>query len=99
MEEGRALPQSLEAERAVLGGLMLDPERVLSIAERLTQEDFYRPAHGRLFKMMIEMAERGEPVELVAVIERLVASNLIEEVGGLSYVLSLIHISDPTRPY
>ena len=89
MEEGRTLPQSLEAERAVLGGLMLDPERVLPVAERLSPDDFYRAAHARLFKLMVEMTERGEPTEMVAVVERIVSTTAAEEFGGLSYVSSL----------
>lgn len=89
MEEGRSLPQSLEAERAVLGGLMLDPERVLSVAELLAPDDFYREAHRKLFRLMVEMAERGEPTEMVAVVERIVATGKAEEFGGLSYVSSL----------
>ena len=89
MEEGRSLPQSLEAERAVLGGLMIDPERVLSVAERLAPDDFYREAHKKLFRLMVEMAERGEPTEMVAVVERIVAAGRADEFGGLSYVSSL----------
>ena len=89
MEEGRSLPQSLEAERAVLGGLMLDPERVLSVAERLAPDDFYREAHKKLFKLLLEMAERGEPTEMVAVVERIVSAGRADEFGGLSYVSSL----------
>ncbi len=89
MEEGRALPQSLEAERAVLGGLMLDPERVISMAELITPDDFYREAHKKLFRLMLEMAERGEPTEMVAVVERIVSANRADEFGGLAYVSSL----------
>ncbi len=89
MEEGRALPQSLEAERAVLGGLMLDPERVISMAELITPDDFYREAHKKLFRLMLDMAERGEPTEMVAVVERIVSAGKADEFGGLAYVSSL----------
>jgi len=89
VDEGRALPQSLEAERAVLGGLMLDPERVLTTSELITPDDFYREAHKKLFQLMLDMTERGEPTEMVAVVERIVAASRADEYGGLAYVSSL----------
>ena len=89
MSDARPLPQSAESERAVLGGLMLDPERVLAVAEVLTAEDFYRESHQRLFQLMVEMTEQGEPTEMVAVIERVAAAGRAEEMGGLAYVSSL----------
>lgn len=88
IDEGRTLPQSLEAERAVLGGLMLDPERVRDVAEIVKPVDFYRAAHARLFKLMVEMTERGEPTEMVAIIER-IGVTAADDYGGLSYVSSL----------
>jgi len=89
MEEARALPQSLEAERAVLGGLMLDPERLFCIAERLGPDDFYREAHRKLYRLMLDMVERHEPIEMTAVIERVYTSQRADEYGGLSYVSAL----------
>jgi replicative DNA helicase len=89
MNDGGALPQSLEAERAVLGGLMLDPDQCLVIAESLKPDDFYREAHGNLFGLMVGMAEASQPTEMVAVIERVIATGVAESVGGLSYVQGL----------
>lgn len=87
--EGRTLPQSLESERAILGGLMLDSAQLSTVADLVSPADFYRPAHGRLFALMIEMDARGEPVELVSVIERLGRDGWIEEAGGLTYIASM----------
>ena len=89
MPEGGALPQSLEAERAVLGGLMLAPDQCLVIAESLSPEDFHREAHGKLFGLMVGMAEANKPTEMVAVIEQVIATNSAEDVGGLAYVQGL----------
>jgi replicative DNA helicase len=89
MADGGALPQSLEAERAVLGGLMLDPGQCLVIAEALQPDDFYREAHSNLFALMVGMAEANKPTEMVAVIERIISANVAENVGGLSYVQNL----------
>ena len=67
MEGERSLPHSIEAERAVLGGLMLDSVVASEISEMLDEADFYREAHGKLFALLVDMAERGEPTEMVAV--------------------------------
>jgi replicative DNA helicase len=89
MADGGILPQSLEAERAVLGGLMLDPDQVLVIAEDLKSEDFYKEQHASLYQLMVGMAEAQNPTELVAVIEKVNATNRAGEMGGLTYVQQL----------
>ncbi|RME22809.1 MAG: replicative DNA helicase [Deltaproteobacteria bacterium] len=88
-ESGRPLPQSLEAERVVLGGLMLDGSQVLSVSEILDVDDFFSDKHRALFRLLQEMAERDEPTEVVAVVERIVAADRAEEMGGLAYVSTL----------
>ncbi len=89
-ESGRALPQSLDAERVVLGGLMLDGSQVLSVAEVLDPEDFFSEKHQALFRLMLEMAEKDEPTEMLAVVERISAADRAQEMGGLSYVSALV---------
>jgi replicative DNA helicase len=85
----RSLPHSLEAERAVLGGLMLDSANAGDLAELLEPDDFYRESNGKLYELLQGMAEKGEPTEMVAVIEKISGSNRAEEMGGLSYISSL----------
>ena len=85
----RAVPHSPEAERAVLGGMLLDPGRIPSVQEILKAEDFYRAAHQKLFELMAAMNLRGEPVELVSVAEAINRASDAEEYGGLSYVAGL----------
>ena len=89
MADGGILPQSLEAERAVLGGLMLDPDQCLVIAEDLKSEDFYTEKHANLYQLMVGMAEAGVPTEMLAVIEKINSTNRAQEMGGLSYVQQL----------
>jgi len=89
MDEARALPHSLEAERAVLGGLMLDSVAAGDLAELLEPDDFYREAHGKLYELLLDMAEKGDPTEMVAVVEKVASTNSAEEMGGLSYISSL----------
>lgn len=85
----RTLPQSKEAERAVLGILLLDSTAMLEVAGRLHKSDFYYLNHGRLFALMVEMAENDEPVELVSVVQRLTASRGELEEGELTYITGL----------
>jgi replicative DNA helicase len=88
-ETVRQFPQSLEAERAVLGGLLLDHEQIPSIAEVLEPEDFYREAHGKLFRVMIDRSEKGEPLDVLGAADHLIASGEPEAYGGVAYVTSL----------
>ncbi len=82
-------PQSLEAERAVLGGLLKDSLQVGEISEILRGEDFYRDAHGQLFQLMLDHEQRGEPLDMVGLTDMLLDSGRAEEFGGISYVSSL----------
>jgi replicative DNA helicase len=59
--EGRQFPQSLEAERAVLGGLLLDFSQVPALAEIVAPEDFYSEAHAKIFRLLIDRANKNEP--------------------------------------
>jgi replicative DNA helicase len=68
---------------------MLDSEQVLTIAENLTAEDFFRESHQHLFSVIVKMAEEGEPVETVAVCEKVVAGGTADKAGGLDYVQRL----------
>jgi len=83
----RPLPQSPESERAVLGGLMLDPERLSDIADMLEPGDFYREAHQKLFRLMLDMARKGEPCDALAVFER--AAEDADAFGGHAYFTAL----------
>jgi len=88
-ESGRPLPQSVEAERVVLGGLMLDGSQVLSVSEILDADDFFSEKHQALYRLLQEMAERDEPTEMLAVVEKISAADRAAEMGGLAYVSTL----------
>jgi len=85
----RTPPQNIEAEQAVIGAVFLDSEALIKAAEILLPEDFYRTAHQRIFRVMIELAERGEPVDIVTVTSELQDRKLLEEIGGVSYLSDL----------
>ena len=77
-------PHSLQAEQAVLGGLMLDNSTWDTVADRVTEEDFYRRDHRLIFRAIAELAEKNNPLDAVTLSEWLDHNNLLNEVGGLS---------------
>lgn len=85
----RTPPQNTEAEQAVLGAIFLEQEALVTASEMLTPGDFYRPAHQRIYQAMLELGERGEPVDLVTVTAELESKKLLEDVGGVSYLTDL----------
>lgn len=91
----RTPPQNIEAEQAVIGAVFLEPSAIVLASEILVPEDFYRSAHQKIFEVMIELNESGKAVDLVTVTEKLAASKLLEDIGGVSY-LSELSISVPT---
>ncbi|MDQ0233165.1 replicative DNA helicase [Metabacillus malikii] len=91
----RIPPQNIEAEQAVLGAIFLQPSSLTLASELLIPEDFYRAAHQRIYNAMLDLSDKGEPVDLVTVTSELADANLLEEVGGVSYLSDLAN-SVPT---
>ena len=87
--KGRTPPKSEEAERALLGALLLDPERVADVCEVVQQEDFFDKRHGSIFECLRMLSERGSPIDFVSVGEALKAQEKFHEVGGASYLIEL----------
>jgi replicative DNA helicase len=82
-------PQNLEAERAVLGAVLLDNEVVYSVMEILGPEAFYQEGHRIIFNAMLNLNERGEPNDLVTLTNRLRSDGLLEKIGGAAYLPSV----------
>lgn len=85
----KGLPSNVEAERSVLGAILLDNSAYNQAAAVLRPEDFSLDSHRRIFLRMTDMAERSRPVDLVTLSEELMRNNELEAVGGASYVSSL----------
>ena len=85
----RPYPQSVEAERALLGGVLQDPDSIIDLMELVKAEDFYRPDHADLFKLLVEMHGRGEAIDLVTLPERMQREGREERYGGVAYVVEL----------
>lgn len=86
----RTLPHNLDAERAVLGAVLIDNEAYQVVATQLTGEEFFRGAHRRIYACIKAMFERGTKVDLVLLRAELDRVGSLEEVGGSAYVASLI---------
>ena len=97
MSDVAQLPHSLEAERAVLAGLMLGAYTYSSVTQSLEAEDFYRTSHGQLYGVILSMLKDNEPIELASVVEKLLDAGLEKEVGGLSYVYGLLNQTASTH--
>ena len=88
--EQRTLPHNAEAERTVLGAVLVDNAAFNSAAEVLARDDFYREAHRRIFDAMAALAERSQPIDLVTLKDELVRGSALEAVGGAAYLASLV---------
>jgi len=84
-------PQSIEAEKSLLGSLLLDKNAIIRMADFLRPEDFYRKSHQDIYAVCLELFEKSEPVDILSVSNRLREKNLLEEIGGNSYLTELIN--------
>lgn len=95
MTMDRLPPHNLDAEQAVLGAVFYEPSVLIPVMGIIQGDDFYRGSHIRIFEAMCELSEKGEPVDMVSVTTELNRKNILEEVGGVSY-LSDLAASVPT---
>src|SRR5579872_3159401 len=86
----RTLPHNLEAERSVLGAILLHNDAFNLAAEVIDSKDFYRDAHRRIFDKMVKLAERGDAIDLVTLKEELGRAGELDEVGGPAYITALV---------
>jgi replicative DNA helicase len=86
----RSLPHSLDAERAVLGAVMLDNRLFDQAAEILDESDFHLPSHQQIFRMMAQLSAAARAIDAVTLREELVKENLLDSVGGTVYLASLM---------
>ncbi|MDF1837518.1 MAG: replicative DNA helicase [Planctomycetota bacterium] len=86
---GRVAPHNEEAERSVLGSLLISPGRVAEVAEFLDEDDFFVARHGIIFKALIEMAERNLGVDMMTLGEYLKANEKLQAVGGSGFLAQL----------
>ena len=83
------LPHSVEAEQAVLGGLMLKNEAFESISDVLVEKDFYNKDHQLIFSAMVTLADKGQPFDPITLSENLQSKNHLATIGGAEYLVEL----------
>ena len=94
-EDFRILPHDLVAEQSVLGAIFISPETMISLADELTPDDFYKPANKIVFKTMLSLLEKGEPIDDTTMVSALTNQGDISNIGGINYVVELVN-STPT---
>lgn len=87
----RLPPHSVEAEAAVLGGLLIDNQAWDRIGDLLSADDFYRAEHRLIFEAMVRLIDQSRPADVVTVFEALQSRGLAEDAGGLAYLNSLAY--------
>ncbi|MDO8528000.1 MAG: replicative DNA helicase [Deltaproteobacteria bacterium] len=83
-------PQNLEAERAVLGGMLIDNDAINRAIELLEPIDFYRDAHGKIFQAILELNQANEPADLLTLADVLRKNGQLDAVGGASFLATLV---------
>ena len=94
-EDFRIPPHDLVAEQSVLGAVFIAPDTIISLADELTPDDFYKPANKIVFKTMLSLFKKGEPIDATTMVSALTNQGQIKEIGGLNYVVELVN-STPT---
>ncbi len=82
-------PKDIEAEKSVLGGIMLDNFALNKVIEILSPEDFFVSAHQKIYSAILDLNEKGEPVDVITLNNRLKQSKLLENVGDTAYITLL----------
>ncbi|MBI4341962.1 MAG: replicative DNA helicase, partial [Candidatus Omnitrophica bacterium] len=88
----RLPPQNLEAEQAVLGSMLLEEEAIVQATELLDETVFYKDSHRKIFATLLALYKANTPVDLVTVTEELKQRNLLDAVGGASYLATLTSV-------
>ena len=89
---GRIPPQDLEAERSLLGAILLDDAAFPEILEKLKSIDFYERKHGSIFRGMMSLYEHSQPIDLLTLTSELRNLKLLKDIGGATYLTELTNV-------
>lgn len=82
-------PQNLEAEQTVLGSLLIDKNAIYRVADLITANDFYAPAHARIYEAIIHLYEKRQPIDVLSLTTYLKENDYLKEVGGSTYLAEI----------
>ena len=88
-DQGNLLPQNIEAEEAVLGAILVNPDVLTKVVETLKPESFYKPAHKYVYEAMLQLFNTNERIDLVSVSDVLSYNSKLEAVGGRAFINDL----------
>src|SRR5262245_26589800 len=88
-KQGRVPPQDVDAERSVLGAMMLEVVAIAEVVAALAPDDFYLPAHAFIYEAMTDLFQANQPVDEITVSGRLRAAGRLDAVGGTAYLAAL----------
>jgi replicative DNA helicase len=88
----RLPPHNIEAEQSVLGSLLIDRDAIIKVAAYLKADDFYVDANGLIYQAVIDLYNKREPTDFVTLSDELDRRDLLEEIGGVSYLSSLLNV-------
>ena len=94
-DDFRILPHDLAAEQSVLGSVFICPDSLIFLADELVPDDFYKPANKIVFKTMLSLLEKGEPIDATTMGSALTNQGDISKIGGITYIVELVN-STPT---
>ena len=86
----RILPHSIDAEKAVIGSMIMDADAVVAASEMITGDDFYQRQYGILFDAMVELYNEGKPVDVLTLQERLKMKDVPEEFSSIEFISELV---------
>ena len=85
------VPHNIDSEKAVLGSVLVNPDSIIKIIDRLREDDFYAPKHKRIFKAMIDISDKGDPIDIITLSEQLRKNKSLESIGGGEYLTELFN--------
>jgi replicative DNA helicase len=86
---GRVPPHNLEAEASVLGSLMLDRNAIVRVADFLRPEDFYLDSHAQVYRAVLNLYDRADPIDLLTIAAELETMRVLERIGGQAFLAEL----------
>jgi len=89
VEAGKTPPQAVDIEEAVLGAIMIEKDAIHDVIEILKPESFYKEAHAKIYRAILDLSIREEPIDLLTVTQELRRKGILEEVGGPFYITQL----------
>src|SRR3989344_9423282 len=88
----RIPPQSIESEQAVLGSIMLRKDAMHEVEDMISPDSFYAEKHKKIFKAMLDLSNKNEPIDMLSLSTKLGEQKLLENIGGNVYLAEIVNV-------